>query len=154
MATITLTDPFNSTAWACEAHSGWPLHLVSECDRLAGVQPFSEHIACSVCGLAWGGGAVSAHLACANLRSDGQRIPASPVVTYLSADEPVVIESVPVLLSTEEVAAELGLERTRVQQLAKARGLGTPVGSAGWRVFTHADVEAMRVRRPGRPRKP
>lgn len=57
------------------------------------------------------------------------------------------------LLTTDDVAAELGLERTRVQQLARARSLGTALGRQGWRVFTRAEVEAMHSRRPGRPRK-
>lgn len=58
------------------------------------------------------------------------------------------------LLSTDEVAAELGLERTRIQQLARSRGIGTPIGKQGWRVFTRQEVESLKdSRRVGRPRK-
>jgi len=52
-------------------------------------------------------------------------------------------------LTTNQVAAELGISRDRIPRLARSRGVGQRVGR-DW-LFTAADVEAMRDRRPGRP---
>ena len=54
------------------------------------------------------------------------------------------------LRTTEQLMMELGLSRARIQQLARARNLGWKI-SERVRVFTPADIEAMRIRRPGRP---
>ena len=56
------------------------------------------------------------------------------------------------LYAAQEVAGQLGIDRTRVTQLARARGLGLPVGAQGMRLYTAAMVDAMRERVPGRPR--
>ena len=53
------------------------------------------------------------------------------------------------LASTSDVAAELGIIRQRVLQLAASRGVGQLVGRS--LVFTAADIDAMRERKPGRP---
>lgn len=55
------------------------------------------------------------------------------------------------LYSSEEVALELGITQRRVQQLATSRGVGRPVGRS--LVFRPNDIEALRERSPGRPRK-
>lgn len=54
------------------------------------------------------------------------------------------------LLSTRHAAAILNLTPKRVRELAKSRGVGQQLGRE-W-VFRRADIEAMRNRRPGRPR--
>jgi hypothetical protein len=51
--------------------------------------------------------------------------------------------------STQQVADELDVSVRRVRALAKNRGLGKIVG--GSYVFTLADIDAMRIREPGRP---
>lgn len=56
------------------------------------------------------------------------------------------------LRTTEQAAAELGIDRTRVHRIATERSLGWLV-SPRTRVFTAADIDAMRERTPGRPRK-
>ena len=56
------------------------------------------------------------------------------------------------LMTAQDVAAEFGITHRRVVVLAKARGLGWKF-SGDW-VFTPAEVEAMRHRPVGRPRKP
>lgn len=57
------------------------------------------------------------------------------------------------LYSTSAVALILGITPTRVRALAQARGLGRkPHGSPMW-LFSEEDIEAMRPRRPGRPRQ-
>lgn len=50
-----------------------------------------------------------------------------------------------------EVAARLGLSTSRVRELAAARGVGRRVG-ARVLLFSAADVEALRERRPGWPK--
>ena len=75
---ITLTDVWITKTPVCEAHDGWPLHIVTECDLLAGVVPFTESVQCSVCELQWGFGLESQHLRCAWLKSDGTRDYAYP----------------------------------------------------------------------------
>jgi hypothetical protein len=56
------------------------------------------------------------------------------------------------LRGVEEVAAQLGITGRRVRALAESRGLGAKVGKNTW-VFRAADVEAMRERVPGRPKR-
>ena len=58
----------------------------------------------------------------------------------------------PRIYSADEVAAELGITPQRVRALAQSRGVGTKVGGYMW-TFTDSDVDAMRVRTPGRPAK-
>lgn len=55
------------------------------------------------------------------------------------------------LRPTVEVAAELGITPIRVRQLATARGLGQRYGKN--LLFSQPDIDAMRIRTPGRPRK-
>ena len=55
------------------------------------------------------------------------------------------------LYTTREIAALLGISRQRVNQLRRLRSLGQRFGRA-W-VFTPHDVDALRVRVNGRPRK-
>ncbi len=81
---------------------------------------------------------------------DGFAIPAP------SADwDPIEIEpgafKLPELYSSEEAATELGISSRRVPALAKSRNLGQIVGNS--LVFTPEEVDAMRERRAGRPRK-
>lgn len=77
---IELTDPYLSTVRACEGHDGWPLHINTECAKLAGVRPFSERVECSVCGQMWGAGAVSHHERCATLGDNDSRDYARPLL--------------------------------------------------------------------------
>lgn len=53
------------------------------------------------------------------------------------------------LYTAQEVARLLGLSARRVRALAASRGVGRRIGPL-W-VFAGADVDAMRVRVPGRP---
>jgi hypothetical protein len=55
-------------------------------------------------------------------------------------------------MTTAQVAAELGIHPSRVRRLAVSRGLGTKITERLW-LFTSEDVEKMRTREPGRPRK-
>lgn len=58
------------------------------------------------------------------------------------------------LYSTAAVAHILGLHPERVRRLAQSRGLGRrAIGSTGAWLFTEADIDAMRIRKPGRPRR-
>lgn len=60
------------------------------------------------------------------------------------------------LYSTAAVARILGLHPDRVRRLAQSRGVGQrAIGSspAGPWLFSEADIDAMRIRTPGRPRK-
>lgn len=62
-------------------------------------------------------------------------------------------DAVAELLTTDQVAAALGVTDRRVRQLAEKRDLGWAIGRD--RLFRPEDVEAMRVKgSPGRPRKP
>lgn len=56
------------------------------------------------------------------------------------------------LMTTAEVAAELGISERRVRALAAARRVGWKVGRGAW-VFRPEDVERLRPGPPGRPRK-
>ena len=56
-------------------------------------------------------------------------------------------------MTTTQVAAELGIHPSRVRRLAISRGLGTKITDRLW-LFTAEEVEKMRTREPGRPRKP
>lgn len=56
------------------------------------------------------------------------------------------------LMTAEQAAAELGIDSRRVRRIAATRGVGWHAGRE-W-IFTPADIDAMRVRTPGRPRKP
>jgi hypothetical protein len=56
------------------------------------------------------------------------------------------------LLTTEQVAAELGLTAPRIRALAQSRNVGWKIGRDY--LFRPEDVAALRVRIPGRPRKP
>jgi len=55
------------------------------------------------------------------------------------------------LMTTDEVAAQLRISSRRVRALAVSRQIGWQAGRGVW-VFRAEDVEAMRVRIPGRPR--
>lgn len=57
-----------------------------------------------------------------------------------------------VLHTARDVAELLGISVRRVYQLAETRRLGRRLGPRAW-VFTDADVDNMRVRKTGRPRK-
>ncbi len=57
----------------------------------------------------------------------------------------------PDLLTTAQVAALLGISRDRVPRLARSRGVGRRVGR-DW-LFSPAEVAALRLRKPGRPRR-
>lgn len=57
------------------------------------------------------------------------------------------------LYSTAEAARILGIEPRTLRQVARSRGLGTRVHARAL-VFTAADLDALRVRPVGRPRKP
>jgi len=54
-------------------------------------------------------------------------------------------------LRTSNVAEQLGLSEDRVRKLAASRGLGRKWGRDLF--FTESDVEAMKARKPGRPKK-
>lgn len=56
------------------------------------------------------------------------------------------------VLTTAQVAQELGLSVRRVQTLAQDRGIGQLL-TARQRVFTPSDVAKLRPGKPGRPRK-
>jgi hypothetical protein len=55
------------------------------------------------------------------------------------------------VFNVSQVAAQLGICNSRVRQLAHSRHLGITLGRI-W-MFTEADIEAMRIRKPGNPRK-
>jgi predicted RNase H-like HicB family nuclease len=57
----------------------------------------------------------------------------------------------PELYSSDDVGEMLGISSRRVPALAKSRHLGQLVGNS--LVFTLEEVDAMRDRRPGRPKK-
>jgi len=54
------------------------------------------------------------------------------------------------LLSTDDMASQLGVSVRRVRALARARGAGWQVSRGTW-VFVPEDVERMRPGPPGRP---
>ena len=53
------------------------------------------------------------------------------------------------LRTVADAAAELGIDASRVRRLAQHRGLGWQISRGTW-LFTPADIDAMRDRRPGR----
>ncbi len=55
------------------------------------------------------------------------------------------------LLTVEQMAERLGVVRSRVYAIASDRGIGERIANV--LVFREADVERMRPRRRGRPRK-
>jgi hypothetical protein len=54
-------------------------------------------------------------------------------------------------MTTKQAAAAIGIDRTRLTRLATARNVGWRVGRE-W-LFRPEDIEALRDRRPGRPRR-
>lgn len=56
------------------------------------------------------------------------------------------------LYTAQEAADALGITARRVRALAEHRGLGTRLGQR-MLVLTAPEVEAMRERRPGRPKR-
>lgn len=60
-----------------------------------------------------------------------------------------ITESRNPVYSVKEAAALLGVCKSRVRQLAHSRKLGITLGRI-W-IFTQADIEAMRTRKPGKP---
>ncbi len=56
------------------------------------------------------------------------------------------------LMTPEDVASELGISARRVRALAKARNVGWHPTRAIW-LFLPDDVDRLRSRRPGRPRR-
>ena len=81
---------------------------------------------------------------------DGFAIPA-PSLDWDPIERQPGAFKLPKLYSSEEVATELGISTRRVPSLAKSRNLGQIVGNS--LVFTPEEVDAMRDRRLGRPRK-
>ena len=55
------------------------------------------------------------------------------------------------LFNAADAARTLGITSARVRALAVNRNIGNKVGR-DW-VFTSRDIEAMRERKPGRPKK-
>ena len=55
------------------------------------------------------------------------------------------------LFNAADAARTLGITSARVRALAVSRKVGTKVGR-DW-IFTLQDIEAMRERKPGRPKK-
>lgn len=53
--------------------------------------------------------------------------------------------------NASQVADELNVSLHRVYALAKSRGVGSHLGRI-W-IFTQKDIEAMKERKPGNPRK-
>jgi len=54
-------------------------------------------------------------------------------------------------LSSHQVAAILGIKADSVVRLARRRGVGTQIERGTW-LFDLEDVEALRVRKVGRPK--
>lgn len=89
--TIELTNVLETGAQACERHEGWPLHAANECERLAGVRPYTRDVRCSICDQEWDERvAVSQHLGCRSLPSGR---PASPLISYRKGEGWVEIVS-------------------------------------------------------------
>lgn len=53
------------------------------------------------------------------------------------------------IFNCTQVAIELGVHPSRVRALAKSRNIGNHLGHI-W-IFTQADIEEMRIRKPGKP---
>jgi predicted RNase H-like HicB family nuclease len=73
--------------------------------------------------------------------------PDSPLAVIL----PEFAEDEWAYLRTSNVAERLSLSEDRVRKLAASRGLGRKWGRDLF--FTESDVEAMKIRKPGRPKK-
>ena len=85
---ITLTDPMTTDTYACEAHPGWPLHIITDCAGLAGVRPYTRDHRCSICGLEWSPNVlVSQHSGCALERADGSRAYATCLLFVRKGDD-------------------------------------------------------------------
>jgi predicted RNase H-like HicB family nuclease len=91
---------------------------------------------------------------------DGDPIPAptvEPDYVLVEADSPLAVilpeyaDGEWAYLKTSTVAKDLGLSEDRVRKLAASRGLGRKWGRDYF--FTESDLEAMKVRKPGRPKK-
>jgi predicted RNase H-like HicB family nuclease len=91
---------------------------------------------------------------------DGDPLPAptvEPDYVLVRADSPLAVilpefaEDEWAYLRTSMVAEQLGLSEDRVRKLAASRGLGRKWGRDLF--FTESDVEAMKIRKPGRPKK-
>lgn len=57
----------------------------------------------------------------------------------------------PKLYTAAQVAEKLGLSHQRINAIARRRGIGQMIGNT--RVFTVADVAAIKPGPPGRPKK-
>jgi predicted RNase H-like HicB family nuclease len=73
--------------------------------------------------------------------------PDSPLAAILPEEE----DGEWAYMTTAMVAKDLELSEDRVRKLAASRGLGRKWGRDYF--FTESDVEAMKVRKPGRPKK-
>lgn len=66
------------------------------------------------------------------------------------------VEAIAELMTASQVAALLGIDRTRVPRLARASGVGWQIEDGGTWLFRPEDVEAIRARstgKAGRPRR-
>ncbi|MDP3909110.1 MAG: helix-turn-helix domain-containing protein [Gemmatimonadales bacterium] len=84
-----------------------------------------------------------------NWASDGGQREFAGIDTATGVQYHVRPWTTPALLTTADVARELGISPARVRVLARSRSVGRMVGTQ-W-LFTAADVDALRVRKPGRP---
>jgi predicted RNase H-like HicB family nuclease len=91
---------------------------------------------------------------------DGDPIPAptvEPDYILVEASSPLAVilpeyaDGEWAYLKTSTVAEKLGLSEDRVRKLAASRGLGRKWGREFF--FTESDLEAMKIRKPGRPKK-
>jgi hypothetical protein len=56
------------------------------------------------------------------------------------------------LITTREIASQLGISPRRIRQLAKSRKVGSQLSDDTW-VFTIDDLEKLKYRVSGRPAK-
>ncbi|MCO5229492.1 MAG: type II toxin-antitoxin system HicB family antitoxin [Thermomicrobiales bacterium] len=82
-----------------------------------------------------------------SMQADGDAIP-EPTVNWDPIDRTGI--SISDLITVARAADELGISERRVRSLATSRDLGTKVGDLI--VFSAEEVEAMKERRPGRPK--
>jgi predicted RNase H-like HicB family nuclease len=91
---------------------------------------------------------------------DGDPIPAptvEPDYVLVSPDSPLSVilpeysDGEWAYMTTAMVAKDLELSEDRVRKLAASRGLGRKWGRDYF--FTESDLEAMKIRKPGRPKK-